>query len=240
MTRRPFFAARLTLLCVPIVLSGCGDQLVSEIGGVIVEYVTFQSEFARTGEPVCQGPPVRCGPPIFFALLVPDCPFEVVCFGDACNTHDRCYGTCGSSQSACDNQFLEDLLASCAGAFFEGDSEFSSCAGLAFIYWQTVVQVGHLAHEISQELVCGCLGIARTKAAQVEAAPSPLSGFRPFEDKDGDLMPDEWECEIGLDCTDPADAREDPDEDGFLNLEEFIRGSDPFDAGSNSFGLEDD
>jgi hypothetical protein len=34
-------------------------------------------------------------------------------FTPGCNTHDRCYGTCGSSQAACDNAFETDLTAIC-------------------------------------------------------------------------------------------------------------------------------
>lgn len=34
-----------------------------------------------------------------------------VSFNNACNNHDRCYMTCGTSQDECDNKFYEDLKA---------------------------------------------------------------------------------------------------------------------------------
>ncbi|MBR5623499.1 hypothetical protein IKW72_00615 [bacterium] len=40
-------------------------------------------------------------------------------------------------------------------------------------------------------------------------------------DSDNDGMPNEWEQKYGLDWTNPADANEDPDKDGFTNLEEY-------------------
>lgn len=34
-------------------------------------------------------------------------------FMPACRKHDQCYGTCGSSKAACDQRFLNDLIAAC-------------------------------------------------------------------------------------------------------------------------------
>ncbi len=47
------------------------------------------------------------------------------------------------------------------------------------------------------------------------------------DDDDDDGMPDWWEILHGLNPLDPSDAGEDPDMDGFNNLEEFERGSNP-------------
>ena len=47
------------------------------------------------------------------------------------------------------------------------------------------------------------------------------------EDLDGDSLPDEWEQQYGLDIDDPKNAYFDPDQDGYLNWEEFLSGSDP-------------
>ncbi len=50
-------------------------------------------------------------------------------------------------------------------------------------------------------------------------------------DNDHDRMGDQWEAENGLD-TERDDAGEDPDEDGFTNLQEWQLGSDPTSAQS--------
>ena len=46
-------------------------------------------------------------------------------------------------------------------------------------------------------------------------------------DDDGDGLPDSWETSVGLDPTDPTDAAADPDQDGALNSDEFLAGTDP-------------
>ena len=56
-----------------------------------------------------------------------------------------------------------------------------------------------------------------------EAVPRPF----PAADTDGDRMPDGWESAHGLDRLNPADAREDPDADGWINFGEFLAGTDP-------------
>ncbi len=52
---------------------------------------------------------------------------------------------------------------------------------------------------------------------------NPLYHF----DTDGDSMPDAWEEKYGLKKYDPNDAREDPDNDGIPNKDEFDDGTDP-------------
>ncbi len=51
-------------------------------------------------------------------------------------------------------------------------------------------------------------------------------------DADNDGMDDRWELEHGLDTT-LDDAEDDPDMDGFTNIEEFLCGGDPQDPGSS-------
>lgn len=49
----------------------------------------------------------------------------------------------------------------------------------------------------------------------------------PCNDADRDGMPDKFEARYGLDADDPVDAMQDPDGDGYTNLEEFLNGSVP-------------
>lgn len=55
-------------------------------------------------------------------------------------------------------------------------------------------------------------------------------------DNDHDGMDDDWEREVGLDPT-RDDSGEDPDGDGYTNLEEYLLGTDPFSpAGARACG----
>jgi M6 family metalloprotease-like protein len=65
-------------------------------------------------------------------------------------------------------------------------------------------------------------------------------------DDDGDGLPDTWELSNGLDSLDPNDATDDPDGDGFTNMQEYERGWDPQHASTtiyadvkNTSGIED-
>lgn len=46
-------------------------------------------------------------------------------------------------------------------------------------------------------------------------------------DTDEDGLPDWWEILHGFDPEEPSDAEEDPDGDGYSNLEEYLAGTDP-------------
>ena len=58
-------------------------------------------------------------------------------------------------------------------------------------------------------------------------------------DSDNDLMPDGWEYEHGLDRFDPFDAGEDPDADTVTNLNEFLLGTNPMSADTDSDTSDD-
>jgi 1,4-alpha-glucan branching enzyme len=49
----------------------------------------------------------------------------------------------------------------------------------------------------------------------------------PNPDVDGDNLPDAWETAHSLNPNDPSDASQDPDNDGYSNLQEFQNGTDP-------------
>ena len=54
-----------------------------------------------------------------------------------------------------------------------------------------------------------------------------------LDDSDHDGLPDLWEAAHGLNTNDPVDAQLDSDGDRQTNWQEYIAGTDPFDAGSN-------
>jgi len=64
----------------------------------------------------------------------------------------------------------------------------------------------------------------------------PSADFSYYEDADGDNMWDGWEAKYGLDPTDPGDAHEDPDLDGWDNAFEFAYGLLPNTADSDGDG----
>lgn len=49
----------------------------------------------------------------------------------------------------------------------------------------------------------------------------------PYQDTDGDGMPDAWEKKYRLDPNNPADANSDLNGDGYTNIEKYINGIDP-------------
>jgi hypothetical protein len=66
-----------------------------------------------------------------------------------------------------------------------------------------------------------------------EAKTCPFSGTPQPEadqmDRDSDGMTDDWEIRFKLDKGNAADASQDADGDGFVNVEEFTAGTDPLD-----------
>ncbi len=62
--------------------------------------------------------------------------------------------------------------------------------------------------------------------------PSEVGGWpeykgTPYQDSDGDGLPDDWEKKHGLNPVNPADAGEDLNGDGYTNIEDFINGLSP-------------
>lgn len=49
----------------------------------------------------------------------------------------------------------------------------------------------------------------------------------PYQDTDGDGLPDSWETTHGLDPRNPSDATADLNGDGYTNIEDFLNGLDP-------------
>ena len=62
--------------------------------------------------------------------------------------------------------------------------------------------------------------------------PSEVGGWpdykgTPYQDTDGDGLPDDWETAHGLNPKDPSDATKDLNGDGYTNIEDFLNGLDP-------------
>jgi RHS repeat-associated protein len=67
----------------------------------------------------------------------------------ACETHDRCYDSCGNSKAMCDEQFLEDMIAECRRRSGH-DWPLSDCQMQARIYYLAVKWLGGGAYKAGQ------------------------------------------------------------------------------------------
>ena len=91
--------------------------------------------------------------------LVPD--FD---FTEACNSHDLCYGKCGSSKYYCDKKFLKDMINICKKKYRGSKKSFLSpsragrsrkkCLALAHIYYGAVKEYGNSAFQKTQDEAC--------------------------------------------------------------------------------------
>jgi hypothetical protein len=87
-----------------------------------------------------------CGSQEFAIDFVPDFNFE-----DACNKHDRCYGTCNMSKADCDYNFYNDMLNACGNIIVD-----PNCPTLALLYYTAVAHTdaGTEAYEAGQKDAC--------------------------------------------------------------------------------------
>lgn len=85
-------------------------------------------------------------------------------FGDACNKHDICYGTCFKLKEHCDLDFLNDMLSSCPVL-----SPFiASCRALALVYYEAVVLAAKAAEAYEDSQKSGCI-----ECSEVLSFPPP-------------------------------------------------------------------
>lgn len=124
---------------------------------------------------------------------IPDSPFDLANFFEACKGHDCCYGNCGAPKESCDGDFLLDMEAACQSNW-SGDSLLDSvglsyCLSVAKVYYNAVsgTQTGTDAYNAGQDEVCDCCVDCKT-AARLGANGDPVG---------------ECESQFVLTCPDP-------------------------------------
>lgn len=73
----------------------------------------------------------------------------------ACNRHDQCWGTCGSSMAACNAEFLSKINDICD--LNQSSTCRSECRALGWIYY-AVVSINVAGFKSSQLAACTCCG----------------------------------------------------------------------------------
>lgn len=196
----------------------------------------FSADPSAMGGDPCAPMPNGCGPSGLLSFFA-NCPFNFVCFEEACNEHDICYATCGAERFICDVYFGALMLNICDGTFPPDTEELQTCQTLAYIYFVLVFYFGEEFYSNAQIFYCSCDPGAPATAPNADG-PRRLVMAPPFVDDDRDLLPDEWERAVGLNVGD-IDSFDDPDGDGLINLAEFIHGTDPFNVDSDGDGVDD-
>ncbi|KAJ4148571.1 hypothetical protein LMH87_003035 [Akanthomyces muscarius] len=92
-------------------------------------------------------------------IKVPD-----LSFGECCNNHDICYGTCSEQFGPCNKQFLGCMVQSCA-KFAPIPKLFLACNGAAASYYLAVQFFGKTAFSDATKELCECKCEDNTKTA---------------------------------------------------------------------------
>jgi RHS repeat-associated protein len=79
-------------------------------------------------------------------------------FNPACNTHDKCYGTCGVDRKHCDTQFKDMLYAACNSSYNP-----QTCRYVANRYYNGVRVGGNGPYEAAQDEHCQWEGCCPSK-----------------------------------------------------------------------------
>ncbi|HNU43704.1 MAG TPA: hypothetical protein PKH26_00220 [Phycisphaerae bacterium] len=169
----------------------------------------------------------------------------VFTFNAACNAHDNCYmnTNCAQTKEKCDNEFRRSLEQVCSRSCSVPNAQ-ASCLAQAWVYYQGVKRLGKKAWSSAQRCnKCERRSMADTGACEDSMAPEGSQTEEealdpPFADEDGDLLPDEWEVQVGLEIG-SIDTEEDYDGDGLNNVCEFLWGSDPFLRDTDGDGIDD-
>lgn len=91
---------------------------------------------------------------------VPNSPMYLADFTEACNGHDKGYGTCNRPKEVTDKQFLYDMYAKCNSTYTgSGMGETMmriQCKNAARTYCKAVTDLGQAAYEAGQAAACDC------------------------------------------------------------------------------------
>jgi RHS repeat-associated protein len=121
-----------------------------------------QSDCKKKGKKWCPKPnappcvPNGCGTA---ANPLPDNPFKLCSFGDACDQHDTCYCDCGKSRQACDNAFLKDMqmaCLTCAATKNMNAGQLEDCLQKALQYAGGAQLLGGGPYNDAQKEQCEC------------------------------------------------------------------------------------
>ncbi len=138
---RALCAARVLVALLTSFAGGCGmsgddpsDWLANHPIGQIFS-AALGDALARTDFPL------SCGPGVL-GIVVPDCPLGGACFTEACDTHNLCYGTCGTTRETCDEQLLHDMQSVCTLSFARASVLRAECLALALAYADVTRDLG--------------------------------------------------------------------------------------------------
>lgn len=126
----------------------------------------------------------------------------------ACDKHDVCWGSCAPTEdydahrTACDMEFLNNLRAECDAKLLPFNPfGWVKCTAIAYIYYAVVDADPQGAHRNGQDKLRadGCCGSGDGRLLAGAPAAAKLLTPRmppPFEDRDNDALPDDWESQM--------------------------------------------
>ena len=85
---------------------------------------------------------------------MPNNPFSLGDFRDACNNHDGCYDTCLTYKTGCDLIFCTELVLVCKKD--PDPVRSAACLLFAGLYCATVNMYGDSAYDEAQKQACSC------------------------------------------------------------------------------------
>jgi len=82
--------------------------------------------------------------------------YKKASFLGACQAHDRCYDTCRSDRSECDEKFAKRVRRACASAYPVRGPKRHACMRRAELYSNAVIALGSVAYAEAQSKACQC------------------------------------------------------------------------------------